>query len=81
MFVALDGALQKRARNILRQFPHLAKQDRTRPDADPFVIALAMETGARLDAVDHGGGPNGVERLFTPQEIRELLELLQTLAA
>lgn len=42
MFVALDGTLQKRARSLLRQFPHLAKQDRTRPDADPFVIALAL---------------------------------------
>jgi hypothetical protein len=42
MFIALDGALQKRATSLLQQFPNLAKQDRTRPDADPFVIALAL---------------------------------------
>jgi hypothetical protein len=42
MFIPLEGALQKRAAAILRQFPHLAKADRTRPDADPFVIALAL---------------------------------------
>jgi hypothetical protein len=42
MFVALDGDLQRRAMSILQRFSHLAKQDRTRPDADPFVIALAL---------------------------------------
>jgi predicted nucleic acid-binding protein len=42
-FVALGGPIQDRARRILADFPDLAKADRTRRDADPFVIALAWE--------------------------------------
>ena len=42
-FVDLRGPIQDRARRILVDFPALAKADRTRRDADPFVIALAWE--------------------------------------
>ena len=42
-FIALSGPIQDRARRILADFPDLAKADRTRRDADPFVIALAWE--------------------------------------
>ena len=38
----LDGTLQRMVANLLQQFPDLAKEDRTRSDADPFVIALAL---------------------------------------
>jgi hypothetical protein len=44
-FVALHTAIQRRVQVILAQFPSLAKADRTRRDADPFVIALAAEEG------------------------------------
>ena len=43
MFCSLDASLQKRVTRIQKQFPSLVKLDRTRPDADPFVIALAQE--------------------------------------
>ena len=43
MFCSLDANIQRQARGIQRQFPTLVKIDRTRPDADPFVIALAKE--------------------------------------
>jgi hypothetical protein len=41
LFIPLESAIQRRATRILQQFPGLAKNDRTRRDADPFVIALA----------------------------------------
>lgn len=43
MFCSLDAELQRRVVRIQKQFPSLVKIDRTRPDADPFVIALAQE--------------------------------------
>jgi hypothetical protein len=43
MFCPLDADVQRRVVRIQRQFPSLVKIDKTRPDADPFVIALAQE--------------------------------------
>jgi hypothetical protein len=45
LLIALDTSIQRRVVRIQRQFPSLVKIDKTRPDADPFVIALAQEHG------------------------------------
>ena len=41
----MSKAIQDRARRILEKFPSLAKAETTHRNADPFVIALALEEG------------------------------------
>jgi len=42
MFKNLDADQLEKVRDILRRFPRLIDPQKTTPDADPFVIALAM---------------------------------------
>jgi len=42
MFKDLDNEQQQHVRNILQSFPRLIDEEKTTPDADPFIIALAM---------------------------------------
>jgi len=42
IFADTSGALQHEAEGILKSYPSLQKLHSTRPDADPFVIALAV---------------------------------------
>ncbi|MCD6318324.1 DUF4411 family protein [Candidatus Aerophobetes bacterium] len=42
MFKNLDANQLEKVRDILRLFPNLVDFQKTTPDADPFVIALAM---------------------------------------
>lgn len=42
MFKDLDDEQVKQVRNILNDFSNLVDQNKTTPDADPFVIALAI---------------------------------------
>jgi len=44
MFVPLEENIQLKAKRILEQFPRLVMQKKSRFAADPFVIALAIET-------------------------------------
>lgn len=46
MLVALDEPIQLRATQILAEFPRLVDTQRGRSQADPFVIATALEKGA-----------------------------------
>ena len=46
MLVPLDEAIQLRAMALLQEFPRLVDTLRGRSQADPFVIATAMERGA-----------------------------------
>jgi predicted nucleic acid-binding protein len=43
LFVKMDAALQARVKEVLREHPGLVDASKTIPDADPFVIALALE--------------------------------------
>lgn len=45
MFCSIETAIQRRVLRIEKQFPSLVKIDKTRHDADAFVIALAQEHG------------------------------------
>jgi len=42
MFKNLDANQLEKVRDILRLFPNLVDFRKTTPDADPFIIALAM---------------------------------------
>lgn len=44
MFYVLDEDLQKLANKVLKSFPRLVDASSSVPEADPFVIALAMKT-------------------------------------
>jgi len=46
MFVKLDEDQFILAQNIIRKFPKLVNINKTIPDADPFVIALAKSRGS-----------------------------------
>lgn len=45
MFQDLDDAQARQVRSILNEFSNLIDQHKTTPDADPFVIALAISKG------------------------------------
>lgn len=45
MFKDLDNDQLAQVRNILKEFPRLVDENKETPDADPFVIALAMSKG------------------------------------
>lgn len=41
MFISLDGDQSQEVSLILKRFPGLVDQNKTIPEADPFIIALA----------------------------------------
>lgn len=50
MFKDLDNAQMEQMRNILRDFPNFVDMNKTTPEADPFVIALAISEGCTVIA-------------------------------
>ena len=48
MFITLDEAAIATMGRVIRDFPRLVDPDRTTPDADPFVIALALQNDHRV---------------------------------
>ncbi len=60
MFKALDADQQRHVAEILERFPDLVDPNKVTPDADPFVIALAMSQGWKVitsEAPSRGGRP------------------------
>lgn len=45
IFKNLDNEQQQQVRNILRDFPEFVDVNKTTPEADPFIIALAISKG------------------------------------
>lgn len=56
MFHPLDEKVQLRARAVLERFPRLVGQKKNRYSADPFVIALALETEMILITEENPSG-------------------------
>lgn len=56
MFLPLEENIQKRVSLILERFPRLVAQRKNRFAADPFVIALAIETDSILITEEHPTG-------------------------
>lgn len=52
----LDDMLQVTVRRILKLFPRLVDSSRFRSQADPFVIALAIITGAAVVTMEKNSG-------------------------
>lgn len=50
IFKNLDNEQMNQMRNILKDFPKFVDTDKTTPEADPFVIALAMSEGCTVVA-------------------------------
>ena len=63
MFVPLNGAQMKKMFEIVGEFPGLAQLDKDRPEADPFVIALALikDPSPTLETI-------GAERVVVTEE-------------
>lgn len=58
MFVKLDEDQFKMAQSIIKKFPKLIDVNKTIPDADPFVIALAKSRGAWVVVTSENGSKN-----------------------
>ena len=56
IFKALDVEQQKHVHEILAKFPDLVDVSKATPDADPFVIALALAEGATVATSELGRG-------------------------
>jgi hypothetical protein len=87
MFIELDNEQQLLVRNILKEFPRLADENKETPDADPFVIALAMSKGWTVVTSEQPANltvnptarpkiPNACER-FNVKCIYDLLEFFR----
>ncbi len=59
MIVGLQSEHQDRVKEILRIYPTLIEPNKTIPDADPFVIALAMTESAIVVTNERLAGPGG----------------------
>jgi hypothetical protein len=58
MFVKLDEDQFLMAQNIITKFPKLVKINKTIPDADPFVIALAKSRGSWVVVTSENSSKN-----------------------
>lgn len=47
MFIDFTEIQFKKIKEILKKYPNLAKEDKTQPNADPWIIALALEYSER----------------------------------
>ncbi len=56
LFVDLDDDQIRLARSILKRFPKLVDEKKTTPDADPFVVALALSRGWKVVSSEKGHG-------------------------
>lgn len=59
MFKDLDNEQINLMRKILRQFPNLIDANKITPDADPFVIALAISKGWTVITSEKAATPGG----------------------
>lgn len=59
MIIGLETEQQDRVKEILRVYPTLIEPNKTIPDADPFVIALAMTESAVVVTNEKLAGPGG----------------------
>lgn len=57
MFKDLDAEQLQHVRNILANFPHLVDPTKTTPDADPFIIALAISEGCTVITSEKPANP------------------------
>ena len=48
MFKDLDNEQQQQVRNVLKDFQNLVDVNKTTPDADPFIISLAISKGGTV---------------------------------
>jgi predicted nucleic acid-binding protein len=48
MFPEIRESVQQRAKELLKQFPGLVDSKKTASDADPIVIAMALDSGATV---------------------------------
>ena len=63
MFITLETEQQDRVKEILKNFPTLIDPNKTTPDADPFVISLAMTEAAVVVTNERLAGPGGRPRI------------------
>ena len=56
LFVDLDGDQIEQMRGILKRFPKLIDERKTTPDADPFVVALALSRGWKVISSETADG-------------------------
>jgi len=59
MFKDLDPIQIREVQNILNGFPDLVDPNKTTPDADPFVISLAITKGWSVVTSENPGNPGG----------------------
>lgn len=57
MFKDLDNEQQLQVRNILRDFPRLVDENKMTPDADPFIVALAISESATVITSEKPANP------------------------
>ena len=62
MFIELDEEQAKHVKAIVGKFPKLIDSRKTTPDADPFVISLAMSKSWTVIASEHSN-PGGKPRI------------------
>lgn len=64
-FVAIDEDQQRRVTKILARYPYIAKKHKQAHHADPWVIALAQQTGATAVTEEEFGsvGKPGIPRV------------------
>ena len=87
MFRDLDNEQQLQVRKILKKFPKLIDENKETPDADPFVIALAMSKGWKVvtseQPVDLNTNPDARSKIpnvceyFNVKCIYQLLEFFR----
>lgn len=59
MFKDLDNEQLQQVRDILRDFPKLVDVNKTIPDADPFVVAIARSQGCTVINSEKPANPGG----------------------
>jgi hypothetical protein len=62
-FKDLDRDQIECVKRILKAFPSLIDEKKTVPDADPFVIALALEKGWKVVSSENPGGASARKRI------------------
>lgn len=62
-FMDLDSEQIQHVKDILKEFPSLIDEKKTVPDADPFVIALAMAKGWKVVSSENPAGTSARKRI------------------
>ncbi|KPJ53507.1 MAG: hypothetical protein AMS16_05250, partial [Planctomycetes bacterium DG_58] len=62
-FLALDEEQIAYVKDIMAKFPSLVDPNKTIPDADPFVIALALAKGWKVITTEGPGGTSPRKRI------------------